>query len=401
MSWRRIIWGCLLLFWLSPAWAGPSGPDIRHGDVQIQHNGNTTTIIQGSQRAIINWNQFNIDINELVQFIQPDQLSAVLNRVVGGDPSIIAGQLSATGRVFLINPSGILFTPTSQVNVGGLLASTLSLTDQDFLSGNYLLQQDPSFDLAAVVNQGRIEVTEGGFVALFAPLVSNEGLIVARSGQVALGATQRTTVNFDGQGLIEFVIPDGKVENPGTILLPQQAASELLTSVVSDPGIAEATSLPAAEGVVLQAGEIDVSGDSPGKVLLNSSQASLVTGQIRSDGEAGGEILVLSEGTSFLNGLLSASGTKDGGFVELSGDRFIYEGSVDVSGGETAGVFLLDPNTVTIFEDDPNSPTTGDLDPLLPTIQEAAVGSFLSDLALESQPPKLHHPGGSHRRNHL
>ena len=59
----------------------------------------------------------------------------MLNRVRGQDPSVILGTLSSNGRVFLINPNGILFGRDSRVDVQGLTASTLALSDADFLAG--------------------------------------------------------------------------------------------------------------------------------------------------------------------------------------------------------------------------------------------------------------------------
>jgi large exoprotein involved in heme utilization and adhesion len=86
-------------------------------------------------------------------------LSAVLNRVVGGDPSSILGTLQSNGRVFLINPNGIMFGAGAQINVAGLVASTLNLSDADFLSGRMNFTNGTG--AGANVNQGSINAVGG------------------------------------------------------------------------------------------------------------------------------------------------------------------------------------------------------------------------------------------------
>ena len=85
---------------------------------------------------------------------------AILNRVIGGDPSKILGTLQSNGRVFLINPNGILFGAGAQVDVAGLVASTLNLRNEDFLAGRLNFIGDAARS-GAVVNQGRITAANG------------------------------------------------------------------------------------------------------------------------------------------------------------------------------------------------------------------------------------------------
>ena len=347
------------------AWAEPSGPQVIHGGVNIQNIGPTTQINQTTDRAIINWNGFNIDVHELVRFVQPNQLSVILNRVVGADPSNILGQLQANGRVFLTNPNGIVFGPNARVDVGGLMATTLNLSDQDFLAGRYHLTQDPSKGLAAVVNQGELRVAEGGFLLLVAPMVDNQGVIVAKAGQVGLVGSSDATINFDGQGLVEIRVPQAQIANPGTVALAPQAVSEVLRQVVADPEIVEAGRLPRGEGLVIQEGSVEA-----GRVLLNSTQATLVAPGSHTSGQ---DVRILSSGLSRLDGNVQ------GDFVELSGRRFGLSGSV------TANQFLLDPETIHIT--DTNAPAP--LDSYLPNVllaDDAGVNE-ISRGALESLLP--------------
>ena len=104
----------LLVFALgSPgqAWAAnlPSGATVVHGVVDLQQQGNDALrILQGSQSAIVNWQSFDIGANALVDVIQPNIDSALLSRIVGGNPSEILGSLNANGHLFLVNPNGII-----------------------------------------------------------------------------------------------------------------------------------------------------------------------------------------------------------------------------------------------------------------------------------------------------
>jgi len=211
MKSRSILRGILTLgLSASSAWGLPQDPQVVHGQAQISNQAQAVMqILQSSPQAIINWSQFNISPGETVRFLQPNQLSSVLNRVTGVDPSVIQGLLQGNGRVFLLNPNGILFGPGSVVDVGSFMASTLQMSDADFLSGQHNLTQSNSLPMAALVNQGTIKVAEGGFVVLVSPLLDNAGVILAQSGQVQLGATREATFSVDGQGLVQFVVPDG------------------------------------------------------------------------------------------------------------------------------------------------------------------------------------------------
>src|SRR5262249_6616431 len=108
----------LIALGTAPAAGGPTGGTVAAGSATIQGQGGPAVIVnQPSGSAVINWNTFNIGVNESVRFNQPGSSSVVLNRVTGGlGPSEILGTLTANGRVFLINRDGILFGPSAVVN---------------------------------------------------------------------------------------------------------------------------------------------------------------------------------------------------------------------------------------------------------------------------------------------
>lgn len=135
----------------------PAGAKVVSGNVTVtQPNGQQLVVNQGSSNAIINWQSFSIGHGNSVTFVQPNASSVALNRVVGGSPSSIFGSLTATGKVFLINPAGVLFAPGASVNTGSFVASTLGISDSDFLAGRYTFQNGGS--AGSIVNQGSVEV---------------------------------------------------------------------------------------------------------------------------------------------------------------------------------------------------------------------------------------------------
>ena len=116
----------------------------------------TTTINQTSQRLAIDWTKLSTAANEALVFNQPNASSIALNRVTGTDASQLLGSLTANGQVFVLNPNGILFGATSQVNVGGLVASTLGLSNDDFMAGKFSFANNGS--RSSIINQdGRLK----------------------------------------------------------------------------------------------------------------------------------------------------------------------------------------------------------------------------------------------------
>jgi filamentous hemagglutinin family protein len=169
------------------ALAAPAGGQVRAGNAAISQNGSraVTTIDQASQRAAIDWQSFDVDAHERVQFNQPNQRAATLNRIFDQKPSEIFGQVRANGQVVLMNPNGVFFKPGAEVNVGGLVAGAMQVGVDEFMSGNYTLKAQTGTS-GRVVNQGTIEAAPGGEVALVGKSIANEGVIVATAGRVNL-----------------------------------------------------------------------------------------------------------------------------------------------------------------------------------------------------------------------
>ena len=128
--------GAALYMLSQPGFAGPAGGQVTAGSATINQAGSATTINQTSNKAAIDWAKFSVGSSESVRFNQPGASSITLNRVTGAESSAIMGKVSANGQVFILNPNGVLFGAGAQVNVGGLVASTLRLDNANFMAGN-------------------------------------------------------------------------------------------------------------------------------------------------------------------------------------------------------------------------------------------------------------------------
>jgi len=391
-----------------PLAAAPTGGVVTSGTATITA-GQQTIIRQYTNNAIINWNSFGINPGELVQFIQPSALSAVLNRVVGTDPSLILGSLQANGRVFLLNPNGILFGKTAQINVGSLMASTLSMKDSDFLNGSYIFAQDPAHALASVVNQGTIAALPGGYVVLIAPIVDNEGTISAPSGQVRLAAGTNATVSFDPSGVLDIALSGNA--NPQDVTMTPGAVSDLLTQVVNTKALVQAGSvvqnadgtvtLKGAEGLALNNGTISadaIAGSNAGNIEINSTQAtvlanaSLLTANGNGLNSNGGHIRIYSIGDTLFSGTIESQGgtSGNGGLVETSAEQNLYTfGNVVTTAQNGAtGTWLLDPIDVTIVDAAAGGTQDGNIPTIIAgqtgTVSTGSLAAQLSNISITS-----------------
>ena len=182
----------------------------------VSPNGATTVINQASHNIAINWDTFNVGVNELVRFNQPGATSAALNNIFDQSASQIFGQIDANGRVFLMNPNGILFGPNARININNLVAAGARIDVDDFMAGNYTLQSLQDAD-GFVINRGVIEAATGGSVTLAGKTVRNEGLILANAGRVNLVTGSRIALDFDGDGLMQFAVEEAVLDNAASI----------------------------------------------------------------------------------------------------------------------------------------------------------------------------------------
>ncbi|MDT8405367.1 filamentous hemagglutinin N-terminal domain-containing protein [Sulfuriflexus sp.] len=364
--------------------AGPVGGDVVGGTASINSPSTQGTVIdQSSARAIINWQSFSIGSSEYVQFNQPDASSVTLNRVTGGDPSSLLGNLSANGQVFLINPNGVYFGPGATLDVGGLVASTMDIRDEDFMNGNYLFSSSNDGSGASVVNDGIIRAREKGYVVLAGDRVENNGTIEASYGQVALLAGGEVTLDIEGDGLVNFSVDAATatelagVENAGDLIadggrvvLTGKVSNALTATAVNNTGLVQAHGIAEQNGEIFLLGEggdivnsgtLDASGTAGadgGAVIVRTDQdIDLEPGSLidaSGDGTGtGGVVRVIADGTlnvqsgSLIDVASGSAVVGQGGFVEVSGHESLLFADDTVKLG-TGGTLLIDPADVDI-----------------------------------------------------
>jgi filamentous hemagglutinin family protein len=370
----------------------PSSGTVVGGAASIANlDANRQRITQTTDRAIINWQTFSIGASDYVQFIQPSTSSVTLNRVTGGTPSSILGSLSANGQVFLVNPNGVYFGPGSQIDVAGLVATTLDIGDGDFMAGRYVFSRDPASPARAeVINRGVIAAREGGYVVLAGDYAANSGAIQARLGTVALAAGSKLTLDLAGDRLISYSVDEktlaqlAGVSNTGQLMadggrvfMTAKVAGDLAATVVNSEGLVQAQSTVESNGEIYLAaegggirvtgtldasaqpgangGHVSVVSRGGGNTVIASGSLIKVSGNDLAVSNAG-SVYTWADGTTrFEKGAAieargGASGG-DGGFIEVSGQSVIYRGTVDARAPHgRRGTLLIDPNEIVIAQ---------------------------------------------------
>jgi len=395
---------------------GVGAQTVVNGQASFEQLGGVRTITN-TPGTIIEWPGFSIAAGEATRFVQQSAASAVLNRITGQDPSVILGTLQSNGRVFLINPNGILFGAGAQVNVNGLVASTLAMSNADFLSGT--MNFSAGAGAGSVANQGSIRTPDGGQVLLIGPQVENSGLIQAPGGDVVLAAGRSVKLADSRNPALHVVVsaPQDQAINLGQIVA-QSGRVGIYGSLVKQRGLVsadsaavgaagqivfkasgdlllEAGSLTSASGGVGTGGTIhllgervaltgnarvDASGETGGGTVLAGGDYRgrnpdiLNAKQLYMSGDAvisadalgagnGGKVIAWSDGNTRVYGSISARGgaqSGDGGFVETSGHVLDMQGRVDTRAANgRAGTLLLDPTSIFIATDQASATAAG------------------------------------------
>ena len=339
----------------------PQGGRSRSGNVSWQSSGGTMTVNQLSNRAIINWDSFSIGDAETVQFMQPGINAAILNRVTGPYSSEIFGSLLANGHVYLINPNGILFGAGSRINVGGLVASTLDISDDDFNAGQLNFMGQGNSD-KKVTNHGRI--TASSFAYLLGAGAENHGSITAPAVALAAGRDRIVIDRTASGGEIRLSVDADMPAISLTAFDGPQNMPSVINSGVIDASGARGGDV-ALQGVnVVQAGAVradGIEGDGGrislrGERLVALGSDSVTTANAGLDGN-GGRVDLISE--NFLGvyerAYIAARGgsrSGNGGFVETSGHQsFVLDAAPDVGAAYgRGGEWLIDPRNITIVD---------------------------------------------------
>jgi hypothetical protein len=395
----------ILMFMPTLVWALPDTPTVISGNAQVEQSANQMTIHQNSAIAEFNFQQFNIGANQQVEFIQPNAQSLAINRVTGGEPSQLFGQLKANGQIFLLNPAGIIFGPNAQVNVGGLLASTLSIDSQNLAQKEFHLSHANNSN-GQIIQHGNIHIDDGGYALLISREIHNSGQIIASLGNIHLLSADGVQVRFDDHGLpgvaIDQATLQGLIDNQGQlqamgglIEMTVHASEQLWQTAINNQGLIAADTIEnhdgeirlvsSGQGDIAQQGEIraasislnaeriDQSGllnaNAPtsenrdgGRVNLYANDTLAISGTITANAGQqgkGGTVIAFSPNRTLFwpTALIEARGgyvMGDGGFVEVSGQQHIeIFGSVDTRAfyGNN-GQWLIDPFNVQITNSD-------------------------------------------------
>ncbi|TQV72749.1 filamentous hemagglutinin N-terminal domain-containing protein, partial [Aliikangiella marina] len=316
----------------------PIGGRIIEGEGSIIESGLLTTIQQNSNALIVDWDTFDIGINGRVDFIQPGANAIALNRIFDNKPSEIFGQLNSNGHIVLLNSYGILFGETASVNVGGLVATSLSISAEDFMNGDYVFS-DLGEVSGSIINHGLINAATGGNVTLLGGRVENHGLIAANLGAVNLAAGREAVLTFDNQGLLgvkvtESVLQEDLGVDPavintgdinaagGSILLTASASQDIFSQAVQVGDMAEAR-----EAIINEDGSFTLTSRSNAQIntgsgnqltagadVVNSGSLDVSTDE---EGEDAGEIQIVGENVTNSGVLLANAENGNGGAIAV------------------------------------------------------------------------------------
>ncbi|MCX5688804.1 MAG: filamentous hemagglutinin N-terminal domain-containing protein [Planctomycetota bacterium] len=308
-GWSLALSGLLVASLTQGALAGPEGAQVVRGDVSISRNG-AETLIRAGRNSIINYRNFDIGANETVRFQQPDAASRVLNRVYSAQPTRIDGSLIANGRVYIVNPAGVLFSATARVDTNGLYAAAGRMSDSDFLKGiNRFTDMS-----GRVVNDG---IITSDFVGLLGKSVGNSGQIIAPGGTIVMAAGESVMVGErTGNVFVKVTgnaddVSKAAVDNTGSLDARRgsvtMAAGDVYSMAMRVGGSIKGRNVRAQA----KSGEVHVTG------TIDAS-----TGQGGGAGEQGkgGRVEVLGEKVGLFDATINASGTSGGGDVRVGGD---------------------------------------------------------------------------------
>ena len=327
---------------LSPS-AQPTGGVVQAGNIGINQNATTTTINQTTQQGIIQWQQYNVGSQQTVQYKVPTNSASTLNRVVGADPSQIAGKINSNGMVIIENQSGVVFLNGAQVNTNGLMVTAVGISNANYLAGKMVFDQGGNPN-AKVVNSGTITMQGAGLAAFVAPHVRNSGTINAKMGNVVLAGAAAVTLDMYGDGLVSVNVTKQVSQTP-------DGATSLVTNdgvIRADGGTVQLTAA-AADGVVQNlvsaGGRISANtvGAKTGTVSINGIGGNIeVTGQLSAQGigagTTGGAVAVNATGNVAVasSAQINVSGQAGGGTVAVGTTLARAQGGPSVTPAQTA-----------------------------------------------------------------
>ncbi len=336
----------LLIILSTSAFALPTGWEVIEGNVTVDVTDNIMTITSTTDTAVINYITFDLASGETINFVLPNAGASILNRVIGGDISSIGGSINSNGRLGIVNTAGIYMANTAQIQSAALLASTLNISNDDFFSDVISASKNPD-NVASIINEGEIDITNGGYALFVANSIVNTGNIIAEDGTIHMAVGDKVTFNLSDNSSIQVTIDDeisqmvdglnSAIINHGAVQahaveMKATLSKSLLKQSINNTGIIQGTAMDNVGGKI-------VIRDDQGIV----SNTGLVYAGATQENAKAGEILI--RGQSVYNGgaLMAQSGQGEtGGTVHMLGDVVINEGGfIDVSGDLGGGEALI------------------------------------------------------------
>ncbi|HEY4171525.1 MAG TPA: filamentous hemagglutinin N-terminal domain-containing protein, partial [Rhodopila sp.] len=375
---------------LSPN-AHPMGGQVVAGQAAIAQTANTTTVTQTSARAAVDWQSYNVGSAQTVRYVDPSSRSVTLNRVVGPNPSRIAGRIVSNGTVMIVNQAGLLFDGSAQINTAGLVVSAAGITNKHFMAGKMVFDQAANPG-AKIENRGTITIKNQGLAALVAPQVVNSGVIRAKLGKVVLAGAEAETLDLYGDGMVSINVTKQLATAPGggqalvtntgaisasggTVLLTAQAVDGVVQTLVDAGGKISANSAGGRTGRVVIAGaggDVEVTGavmanghapgTTGGSVVVNTTGAVRLasTARIGASGPAGGGVVAIGTTLKRAKGGPSVTARKTAKTVVVAaGARIAANATANGNGGQVT-VLSTDQTTMAGAVDTKGGPQGGD-----------------------------------------
>jgi len=254
-----------------------------------QVNGKVATVTQTDAAGILRWGSFDVAPGYKVVIVQPSTSAILLNKVDGGafdNKTVIDGMLEGKGQVYIYNPNGIIFGKNSSVDVNSLVATTLKIDDNRFLTGLITPNASPIFakesgvspggivvegerSATGVIEQAQLNAARGGKLLLIGSDVSNSGKLSAPDGQVIAAASTNKVYlaapdDVKMRGLLVEVGTGGTVTNEtlGRMLVERGNASLVGLAVNQNGSISATTSVQANGSIYLRAQDAGTKPDS-------------------------------------------------------------------------------------------------------------------------------------------
>ncbi|WP_175948474.1 filamentous hemagglutinin N-terminal domain-containing protein [Burkholderia pyrrocinia] len=347
------------------AWAAPQGGQMVAGVAGIARNGPLTTIQQQSQRAIVNWQSFGVNAGETVRFAQPATNAAILNRVTGALPSNINGLVQGNGKVFLVNPNGIVVGANGVINVqGGFVASTQNLSDTAFMQGGALTLSGGTDGSIQIL--GKISAPDGDITIVAPKVAVGSGAALEAGRAVQLIAASTVTLSNGQFTVIPQAGDAGELTVDGVVSAANAqlaaANNNLGALAINTSGTVRATGTQTnpdgSVSIVAQGagGNVKVGGTvaarnadgTGGSIVVSGANVSATGATLDASGTQGGNVSIASDttqGTTLVSdSTVTATGSSGaGGLVRITGRNTGLTGSttVDASGTTAGGTVLV------------------------------------------------------------